>query len=383
MKKILFIVFLAFGLAFSSHAKANSSPDDASLKFKVTSENTLLQVMNIPPVIEMNAVLSTEINTSVTFCPTISDANIGDVLTVSICDMPVALNGTVTADTLNCVTYEPDMGFVGRDTFCVSVCDQTGLCDSIMLSLCVEPAPEIVGDFSVCPGETVVFSTTDFTPGNSYSWSVNENATINSITDNQVEITFDDNPGSSTELVLIESAGASCEAIAFANISIEDNLPLTCNNGVNLSLNSSCLATITPDMVLEGQEYPDDSYTIILVDASGNELPSNVVGANYINQTLEVQVIHDCSGNFCWGFVTIEDKIAPILDCPADQILTCDEYANFSPIEPTIVGTACGDESLEFTVNEIEGTCDSTFAYYVTYTYTATDQSGNVSDPCS
>ena len=383
MKKLLLIVFLAYSVVFSIHAEADSYTTLGSATFGDLSVDNAMQVMDLPPEIQVAASLSTAMNSTLNFCPTISDPNAMDILTVSTCDMPSAANGIVTVNLANCISYEPNPNFAGIDSFCLQVCDQTGLCDSVVSVVCVEPNPLIVGDMSVCPGETVTYTTSTFNPDNSYSWSVNQNALIQSISDNTIEITFNENPGGTSELTLIEEAGGTCQAIAFANIVIEENLPLSCNGGVNVSLTNECIAEITPDMVLEGQQYPDESYTVILLDEDGTQLPSTVVDASLINQTLEVQVIHDCSGNFCWGFVTIEDKIAPVLECPEDQILTCAEFSNFVPIQPAIVGTACGLETFDFTVNEVEGTCDSTFAFYLTYTYIATDQSGNESQPCS
>ncbi len=338
---------------------------------------------NLPPEIEDCPPLTTAMNTPFTKCPTISDPNLGDELTVSSCDMPSASNGTVDVGADNCVTYTPNEGFAGNDEFCVIVCDQLGLCDTTVFSICVLPNPEIEGDFYVCPGEIVTYQVETFNPDNTYTWSVNNNATIIDQDQGSVTVEFDDAPGAFTVLSVSESAGGSCEGTAFVNIAIEDNVSLSCNGGVNISLNGECIAEINASMILESEDYPNDSYTVILVDENGTQLPSNIVGAEYIDQTLEVQVIHDCSGNFCWGYVTIQDKIAPVLECPDDQVLTCDEFGNFTPIEPNVVGAACGDETFEFTVSEIEGTCDSMFAYYVTYTYIATDQSGNVSDPCS
>ena len=111
-------------------------------------------------------------------------------------------------------------------------------------------------------------------------------------------------------------------------------------------------------------------------------LPSNVVGSEYLGQKLEVAVIHGCSGNSCWSYVTILDYLAPVIICPENLTLSCDEYALFEIVDPTFKDGGCGDDTFEITTDEQIGDCNDDFAYTYTITTIATDASGNVSDPC-
>ncbi len=143
------------------------------------------------------------------------------------------------------------------------------------------------------------------------------------------------------------------------------NSTLTCNDNVQISLGApewddddnqngnflddlnECVVAVTPDMVLEMPELCEGEYDVIIQDAngspmvtmSGNGLPldrfgneiaagstaspaHNLVGAEAVGQTLTYTVVHRATGNTCWGTITVEDKIAPIIDCK-DYEVSC------------------------------------------------------------
>ncbi|MEM9548097.1 MAG: HYR domain-containing protein [Bacteroidota bacterium] len=102
---------------------------------------------------------------------------------------------------------------------------------------------------------------------------------------------------------------------------------LSCNNGINLSLDQNCEAVINADQILEGSEYGCfDDYCITVETETGIPHP-NFFTVNDINQTFIVTVI-DCNGdstNSCWGAVTIEEKFTPELQCPVDVTIACNQ----------------------------------------------------------
>jgi len=92
-----------------------------------------------PPVVVMPPVVGPADSTT-TICGPIVDPNPDDTHTVTICEQPA--NGTATATIDNttgalCVDVTPDPGFVGTDSVCVIVCDQTGLCDTINIPITI------------------------------------------------------------------------------------------------------------------------------------------------------------------------------------------------------------------------------------------------------
>jgi subtilisin-like proprotein convertase family protein len=104
------------------------------------------------------------------------------------------------------------------------------------------------------------------------------------------------------------------------------NNTLACNNSVNISLGSDCTAVIDPDMILEGGPYRCyENYCITITDLSGNPHPNLFTTADE-GKTFIVS-ISDClnSNNSCWGYVKIENKLVPIITCPANVTLACNE----------------------------------------------------------
>lgn len=106
---------------------------------------------------------------------------------------------------------------------------------------------------------------------------------------------------------------------------IPTNNSLSCNNEINLSLDATCTAVITPDMILEGDSYRCyENYCIEIKDIYG--IPhANLFTIADEGKRFEVSVV-DCNGslaNSCWGYVNIEQKLLPLFSCPADLTLAC------------------------------------------------------------
>ena len=170
---------------------------------------------------------------------------------------------------------------------------------------------------------------------------------------------------------------------------------LVCNNLVQVSLDGNCEAEIFPDMVLEGGGCPNGvlqtqaKINNIWVPASGNFVATS---AN-INQTIQVRVRDLVSGNFCQGYIHVEDKLAPVLAC-SNITLSC-AITTYSPIylldELGIseaypdVEENCGSFTLTYIDTWNDLTCNGTIngqsdiSAYVKRVWTAVDQSGNSS----
>jgi len=92
---------------------------------------------------------------------------------------------------------------------------------------------------------------------------------------------------------------------------------MSCNDNVQVSLPASGVAVVGADMILEGGPYGCYDDYIVSIDGGGNTVDCSNVG-----ETLQVLVADDNSSNFCWGTVTVEDKIDPIIEC-SDFTVDC------------------------------------------------------------
>ncbi len=281
----------------------------------------------------------------------------------------------------------------------------------------IDPAPftKIVGDAGNCVGSTKTYTLTPpINQLNNLVWGyfLNEACTIPATglsvsgSGKSRTIIWPNTPGTFYIRVTggfrinITSDYCSFTTILPVSVVSEATVPLACNNLVNVSMNPSCELFFTPDQFLEDQVYPDNSYNIIIKDQStGQIIPTGTLGYNYIGKTLLVQIVHECSGNSCWGYAYIEDKAIPDLVCPGDSIVNCDEVNDVSktgfprlplgavatPVPSksntwSVTGyDLCSTVTMYYTDQLEAGICDGPFSSIITRTWYVTDNSSNSS----
>jgi hypothetical protein len=105
---------------------------------------------------------------------------------------------------------------------------------------------------------------------------------------------------------------------------------LACNDNVQISLDSTCTAIIFADMILEGGPYHCYDDYIVEVDKSapyGNGPWSpGVLGPDDVGKTYVVRVTDPETGNSCWGTISVEDKIPPVIDCNDFSVICGRKY---------------------------------------------------------
>jgi subtilisin-like proprotein convertase family protein len=159
----------------------------------------------------------------------------------------------------------------------------------------------------------------------------------------------------------------------------DGNNTLACNNNINLSLGPDCTATVNADMILEGDQYGCyDNYCIVATTESGIVV-DNIFDLTDVGQTFII-TITDCegSGNSCWGYVTIEQKLIPEIECAPDTIISCNMATNpeFTGY-PTVLSCEQDVQMTYFDDYEDFGPCGEPRAR-ITREWTVTDESGNV-----
>lgn len=279
--------------------------------------------------------------------------------------------------------------------------------------ICTYPDATILGDAGICvDGDTETYSV-DIDPSRivSIDWDLPSGGMIVSGDGtNTIEVDWDDATGSHTLSVTGEAQafdGQMDEFCDFDNsvevfISDEESPTLACNNSVNLSINNSCELLVTADIFLEDMMLNEDSYEIQITDMEADTIVNgNVIGMEYIGVELQVSVLHTCSGNSCWGTLTVEDRNMPDLECPDDVTVDCDESFDPEdigfPVPPTATVTpdperentynvsgfdGCSDVTLFYSDVIESNLCNGPFGSTIMRTWRAEDTSGNV-DTCS
>ena len=103
--------------------------------------------LSITPVNDKPIIIFTPATTKedspITICATVIDPDINDVFTASLCRPPS--HGTANAPIMNgnqvCVMYSPTSNYNGKDTLCLIVCDNNGLCDTAKIPITITSVP--------------------------------------------------------------------------------------------------------------------------------------------------------------------------------------------------------------------------------------------------
>jgi len=180
------------------------------------------------------------------------------------------------------------------------------------------------------------------------------------------------------------------------NVNASAQCTLVCNNLVQVSLDQTCESEITPDMILEGGGCPNGVLQVqakinnVWVPSSGNF----IANSSHINQTIQVRARDLVSGNTCWGYIHVEDKLAPALTCE-DITLSC-AITTYSPaylydelgIDQAYpnVEENCSSTTQTYIDTWHDLTCTGTIngltdiSAYVKRVWTVVDASGNVAN---
>ncbi len=160
---------------------------------------------------------------------------------------------------------------------------------------------------------------------------------------------------------------------------------LACNDNVQVSLNFDCEANITPAMILEGEDE--------------NLLPNYIVTIGGISGTIvsspgvySVTVTDITNDNSCWGNITVEDKLAPVIEqCPCPegntdpdcQFLCTDLEGILNGavnVPQPVVFENCTNYTAEFSDLTIDGGCGEKI---ITRDWIFTDDYGNQAVGCT
>ncbi len=153
---------------------------------------------------------------------------------------------------------------------------------------------------------------------------------------------------------------------------------LSCNDNLQISFQQNCETLLTADMILEGEYESFNIFTIEVLD--GFTPIANPVTDAFADEELTVRVTENCNGNSCEATVTLEDKLAPVIDCPAAPIvIQCTTNAGSIPA-PTAADNCDGAESATLIdSNTTEFDCDDPNGLLrrIERIYTAFDNNGN------
>lgn len=254
----------------------------------------------------------------------------------------------------------------------------------------------IQGDSSVCQGETVEYSIAPSVPQSTFIWSLPNGggAIVTNPTEPMITIDWGSNPGNYT--LRVTESSIMGNSTYFMLVTVEGDRSVSCNDLVHVSVDGNCQALIEPDMILEGPSYVDPSYSVTVFGNNGLPIPNATVTGDDIGKIYRVTVTHLCSGNTCWGLISVEDKYIPPMACGSDTVAcgesTRPEDTRFPTGNAQVIIEPIGDNGNEYRITNWDkcgpidvsyqdikqnNTCDDEFYSVIYRTWYASDEAGN------
>ena len=160
----------------------------------------------------------------------------------------------------------------------------------------------------------------------------------------------------------------------------DTNCDIQCITQINLSLGETCETEITPWMGGVDITPGDVCYEVVVYDEHNHPIIDNIVNVDHLNDNLTYKVTELECGNYCWGKVRIEYKLAPQIECPEDITIACNALEFLCLPSAT---QACSPYDVRLVYQSRKDLpCNDHYNGVVRRTYEAKDYYGNI-DTCS
>lgn len=165
-----------------------------------------------------------------------------------------------------------------------------------------------------------------------------------------------------------------------AHTQCDTNCDVQCIGQLNLSLSEDCETEVTPWMGGVDITPFDPCYEVVVYDQHNRPILDNIVNLDHLDDNLTYKVSELECGNYCWGNVKVEYKLAPKLECPPDLTIQCNAL-DYLCLPPATGGCAPFIVQL-YDQQKTKLSCDEDYQAIVRRTYIARDDFGNI-DSCS
>ncbi len=193
------------------------------------------------------------------------------------------------------------------------------------------PVTFVTGEKFPCPGSTHTYSS-PYHNGSTWAWSVPTGGIVLSQNQNTLVVKWNATPGGPYLVVVKETDEHGCSMNDALTVNIRPTA-IVCKSHLNISLDETCTANLTAEMLLDG-DYPTfQGFAISLTDEKGNPFPGSKITGKGL---WKFKVTEPCIGNSCWGDIKTEDKFPPKLVC-TDKTLPCSQ-SDVSPVIPDLTG---------------------------------------------
>ena len=270
---------------------------------------------------------------------------------------------TVPVQTTAAITVSPTQ----TRTYIVTVTNANGCTATASRTVTVNalPTANITGNNVICVGESTTLTATG---GVSYAWNTNPVQTTAAITVSPIVTT--------TYVVTVTNANG-CTATASRTVNVNSNTtPIAICMDVTISIQNQGTVILLPQQV-DGGSTAECNGTIINRTVTPNTFDCADVG---IPQTVTLTVTSNGGSSTCTAIVTIEDNAGPVIVCPDDLTLNCNQFnGDLASLPLPTVGDMCGVDTLIISDNIATNTCN---IGEIVRSFIALDIFGNPSAEC-
>ncbi len=159
---------------------------------------------------------------------------------------------------------------------------------------------------------------------------------------------------------------------------------IICKGSLNVSLDLSGQAIITPSILLEDSACDPNNFTVDITDPEGNSV-GNVLTCAHVGLTMTATVTQTSNGNFCQTSINVGDYISPQLTC-SDTSVLCNQSVDPSVTGYPLATDNCSvfantdltyvDEFMDLGCFTVQGS--DTITAQIQRTWSVQDESGNV-----
>jgi hypothetical protein len=237
------------------------------------------------------------------------------------------------------------------------------------------PTPNISGEDIVCPGAEHIYST-PFTQGHTWTWTVSPGGQVIQDGGNSIRVKWL-NQSNTKQYVVVQETFSDDEPAKDSLVVFIKNTALVCENSINVSIGYNGLAVVDPETLLDGNYNTYEGFEVSISTQSG-VLIGNTLNCSHIGMKLIGKVKDPCTGNSCWSNIKVEDKMAPVFDCPDEPVkVPCNTNLDTYPRPPVVDNCdAFPDVNLSGFLVDNSTVCEGV---WVTKTWVAVDNYGNQS----
>jgi len=250
---------------------------------------------------------------------------------------------------------------VATTTYTVTVTNANGCTGTSSKILTVNPLPIAVisGDQSICLGESTVLTASG---GVSYLWNTNA-----------ITAAINVSPLINTTYTVTVTDVNGCTASTLATVTVDPGTLICSTQNITVYLDANGAVTINPDQISTGNT---GACTNIQATVNPAMFFCNDVGVKIV--TLTVTNTNNNQTLTCTAQVTVRDTIKPMLTCPPNLTINCDDFNPNAPLSTYGTATASDNCNVGLIITEFPiinlNQCN---VGQISRTFTVTDNSNN------